>query len=286
MSNPFLAPEERTNVWGHAASTERPVSGAFVQPERPTNAYNNAGSNERELQERERILAAREKAVTERERKAEEAGFKPPNWPKFRPIVYHDIEKDMPTPAAKALMKQAFSLWHIGAASYVMNFIAAFSLLVTKADGASQTFGLSLMIMLIGIPVSFNFWYMALYNGVKRDRSINFFLFFVNFGFHLAAAILLSIGISGWGGAGLIYALAQFSNNIGSAVLCVIAFVVFAVEILYGLWFLKNASFYYRNQGMTLAKAQEEGIQAAARSKVGQDFAMAGVKAAATNSTR
>ena len=61
----------------------------------------------------------------------------------------------------------------VGAASYVMNFIAAFSLLVTKGNGAGSTFGLALMIMLIGIPVSFVFWYRNLYNGVKRDRSIN-----------------------------------------------------------------------------------------------------------------
>ena len=44
-------------------------------------------------------------------RKMDEAGFKQPNWPPFRPIVYHDIAKDIPQ-RGQPLMKQAFALWH------------------------------------------------------------------------------------------------------------------------------------------------------------------------------
>ncbi len=71
----------------------------------------------------------------------------------------------------------------------------------SRPEGAGTTFGISLLIMLVGIPVSFVFWYRNLYKGVKYDRSVNFFLFFFNFAFHVGAMIVLAIGIPGWGGA-------------------------------------------------------------------------------------
>ncbi len=90
-----------------------------------------------------------------------------------------------------------------------MNCLACFAVLVAPAtqDGAVKvensgaTFGISLLIMLVGIPVSFVFWYRSLYKGVKFDRSMQFFLFFFNFVCHLGAMILLCIGIPGWGGS-------------------------------------------------------------------------------------
>ena len=57
-----------------------------------------------------------------------------------------------------------------------------------------------------------------------------------------------------------------------------IAFAVFAIEVVYGLYVIKSASSFYRGQGMSMAKAQEEGIAIAAKSKVGQEFAMSAAR--------
>ncbi|TPX42044.1 hypothetical protein SeMB42_g05297 [Synchytrium endobioticum] len=274
MSDPYPRDTEQRH-WNAGQS-----QAAFMMPARPNNAYDNAGTHERNLQDRERALDAREKAIAEREKKVGDASFQSPNWPRFRPLVYHDIPKDIPA-AGQPLMKQAFALWHLGAVSYIMNFIAAFSLIVTKADGAGSTFGLALVIMVVGIPVSFVFWYRNLYNGVKRDRSINFFFYFINLACHLGAAVFLAIGIPATGGAGLMYALSQFGSNVGSGVLCMLAFVVFVVEVLYGLVVVRTTSRFYRGRGMSLAQAREEGISAAASSRAGQDFAMAAARNAA-----
>ena len=56
-----------TNPWnaGHSSRDQNTgaPNNAFTIPARPTNAYDGAGSKEKELQERERTLDAREKAV-------------------------------------------------------------------------------------------------------------------------------------------------------------------------------------------------------------------------------
>ena len=78
--------------------------------------------------------------------------------------------------------------------TYFLNMIAGIALLASQAEGSGATFGISLVIMLVGIPVAFAFWYRSIYVGVKHDRSISFFLFYLNYGFHLGVMCILAIG--------------------------------------------------------------------------------------------
>jgi hypothetical protein len=53
----------------------------------------------------------------------------------------------------------------VAVATYVLNFIASIALLSSKAEAAGSTFGVALVIMLIGVPVAFAFWYRSIYEG-------------------------------------------------------------------------------------------------------------------------
>ncbi|KAJ3411928.1 Secretory carrier-associated membrane protein 5 [Chytridiales sp. JEL 0842] len=171
----------------------------------------NIASREAEIERREAELRHREAKLVEREAKLSD--LKPPNWPPFKPLVYHDIDADIP-------------------------------------EGA----------------------------GVKIDRSINFFLFFFNYGFHVAFSALLAVGIPGWGGAGVIYTLAQMGTNLGSAVMCAISSAILIFEVVYGLWQIKAVSGYYRSKGMTADQAREQALEGVASSKIGRDLAGAALK--------
>ncbi|KAI9206298.1 scamp family-domain-containing protein [Polychytrium aggregatum] len=233
-----------------------------------------------ELEQRELAIKYREDKLKEREEKM--VDFHAPNWPPFRPIIYHDIEKDIPQ-RGKPLVKRLYAAWMIATATYLMNCIASFSILVTKGESGGGTFGLSLIILLVGTPVSFVFWYRPLYTGVKADRSISFFLFFFNYSFHLAFAALLAVGIPGWGGAGVIYTLSQMGNNLPSGILCAISSAFLIGEVVYGLWQIKTVSAFYRSRGLTMEQAQREAVAGVASSQVGQEFAKQAVKGTLAN---
>ena len=165
-----------------------------------------------------------------------------------------------------------------------MNMVAALSLLSTGADSGATTFGISLLIMLVGIPVSFTFWYRQIYMGVKQDSSISFFFFFLNYSFHIGASVLLCIGIPGWGGAGFIYLLDRFSKNqVGSGVLCIIATSLLAIEAILGLAYIAKAIAFYRSAGMSTEKAKKQAAVSVAKSDIGRDIAFQSVKSAANN---
>ncbi|KAJ3214441.1 Protein kinase alk2 [Dinochytrium kinnereticum] len=248
-------------------------------------------SREAELERKEQELKAREAKLAEREKTV--GTFKPPNFPPFRPLVYHDIQNDIPE-QARWLVKRLFMAWWLSTATYVMNFAAAFALLIVKAESSGGTFGLALIIMLIGIPVSFVFWYQPLYfnflttkpAGVKTDRSISFFLFFFNFSFHLAVSALLAVGIPGWGGAGVIYCLSQLGSQLAVGVLCAISSSLFIFEVVYGLWQIKAVQGYYRSKGLTMEQAKQQAIEGVASSSVGREVAGAAIRSAYAADTR
>ncbi|KAJ3192576.1 Secretory carrier-associated membrane protein 5 [Irineochytrium annulatum] len=241
---------------------------------------------EADLEKREAELRNREARLNERENAM--GDYKPPNWPPCRPIVYHDIENDIPD-SGKWLVKRLYYAFFLSSAAYFMNFVAAFALLVVKAESAGGNFGLALVIFLVGTPVSFTFWCLLKdvnIAGVKHDRSIQFFLFFFNYGFHLAVSALLAVGIPGWGGAGVIYTLSEIGDQIGTGILCAIASGLLGFEVLYGLWQIKAVSSYFKSRGMTSDQAKQQAISGFANSGVGRDITAAAIKSSMAPDTR
>jgi hypothetical protein len=163
--------------------------------------------------------------------------------------------------------------------TYVLNLAGAIALLATKSESAGSNFGIALAFMLLGVPLSFVFWYRSIYVGVKHDRSVSFMLFYFNFGVHLAAMIVLAIGIPGWGGAGFIYMISSFGRNeIGAGIMCLLASLAFSIQVVYGLWNLRLVIIYYRSKGLSAEQAKEEAIKGVASNSVVQSLAKDAIK--------
>lgn len=160
-----------------------------------------------------------------------------------------------------------------------MNLAGAIALLATQSELAGANFGIALAFMLLGIPLSFVFWYRSIYVGVKHDRSISFMLFYFNFGIHLAAMIILGIGIPGWGGSAFIYMISSFGRNeIGAGIMCLLASVAFSLQVVYGLWNLRLVVVYYRSKGLSADQAKQEAIKGLASNSVAQSLAKDAIK--------
>ncbi|KAI8927040.1 scamp family-domain-containing protein [Entophlyctis helioformis] len=236
---------DQGSVFQKSAATQP----AFQQPEAKS-------AREIELDNREAMLRVREAKLASREK--EVGDYHPPNWPPFRPMVYHDIANDIPQ-EGQWLVKRVYAAW------------LPFSLLVTKADAAGGTFGVSIAMLVIGTPVSFSFWYKPLYDGVKLNRGLNFVFFFINYFIHLGVMGIMAVGIAGWGGAGVIYTLGQFGSNIGSAILCMISSAFLIFQVMYGLWQIKAVQGFWRGKGFTADQARNQAVQDVANSKIGQE---------------
>ncbi|KAI9190284.1 hypothetical protein H9P43_001717 [Blastocladiella emersonii ATCC 22665] len=224
---------------------------------------------EKDLERREAALAAKESEIRAREQKIEEVTSRQFNWPKFKPILYHSIEKEIPA-KGRPVVQRMYYLWMFSVWTYVINCIACLSALITKHSAGGSMFVMSFLIMVIGVPTSWSFWYKQLYDGARDDKSIRFFLFFLNFAFHLGATVILGVGVPGWGGAGIIVTIEQFSQNLGSAIICIIATVSLGFQFFFGIWGLKDVTYYYRSMGMSMEKAKREAVQEAATSQAGQ----------------
>ncbi|KAJ3055049.1 Secretory carrier-associated membrane protein 5 [Rhizophlyctis rosea] len=229
---------------------------------------------ELEVERREAAVRMREEALQRREA---DLAYLKPNWPKFRPMVYHDIDKDIPE-SGRWLVKRVYGSWWLALITYIVNCVAGFSCLVTKAEQGGSQFGVALIVMAVGIPVSFVFWYRPLYQGVKLDRSLSFFFYFFNFACHLAIMALFAVGVPGWGGSGVIITIAQLGNNVGSGVICAIATGLLIFQCVYGLWQIKAATAYYRSKGLSVDQARNEAITGVAKTQVGRDLAAEALK--------
>lgn len=242
---------------------------------------------EAELERREQMLQYRESKLNQKEVQLQQYG-QLPNWPRCKPMIYHDIDKDIPE-GGRRLVKRVYFAWYISVWVYLINVIANFTLMLAKATAGGGNFGVSLIILFIGTPVSFVFWYQPLYNGIKLDRSMSIFIFFLCYGFHIGITGLFAIGIQGWGGAGFIYVLESLTGGqIVAGIFSIIAFASMVIEVVYGLWQLKAVHFYYRSKDMSVQKAQGEAIATVATSKLGQQIAKESVKQAVqgNNSSR
>lgn len=287
---------EPSHIVASDVAVGSPSSSPWKSVTTNSNAYTSAGSpadlsalrqREEELQRREQTLAYREARLAERETKVQELGQTAPNWPRCRPMIYHDIQRDIPE-NGRQLVKRVYFGWYIAVWVYLINAIASFSLMTSKATGAGGNFGMALIVLLIGTPVSFVFWYKPLYDGVKFNRSMNIFIFFLCYGFHILIAGIFAVGVQGWGGAGFIYVLeALTAGQIVSSVLSVISFASMVFEVIYGLWQIKGVQAYYRSKGMSVEKAQSEAATTVATSRLGQELitkgAVAGTTAAVGN---
>ncbi|KAI8612758.1 scamp family-domain-containing protein [Chytriomyces sp. MP71] len=295
MSSPFTIDSEEANPFAdHQAAaapsrwtpSERPQQQA-PPPQPSYTSYPSAqlshGSNgnlatrEAELVRREAALNQREKQLDVRE--ASMGDYNPPNFPPCKPMVYHDIEKDIPD-EGKPLVKRLYLAWIFSVFNFLINAITGFLLITQKAESAGGNFGSALIMLLAITPVSFVFWYQPVYNGVKNKRSIQFFLFQVNYCFHIGLCGLLSAGIPGWGGAGIIYAMSEIGSNVGIGVMCAITAAGFIWQVVYGLWQLKSVRSYYQARGMNAEEAKQQAIAGVAQSSLGREIAKTAVKSA------
>lgn len=181
-------------------------------------AVNAAALTMEKLLEKEREMAERMAGLKDRQTQVIQALQQlQPNWPPrcccIEPIVYHDIERAVPTDRIP-FVKFSYYVYFFTIFQLIYNLVCCIAGVVAdpkdgvfdKNDYAVNT-GVS-VIHLLGIVGAFLVWHFQIYNAVQLRGSLNRYgTAYLGLGIAFLYSVFVAIGITGYGGAGWLYCL-------------------------------------------------------------------------------
>lgn len=225
-------------------------------------------SKEEELKRKEEELARRETVLDLRE------GRPKKNWPKCLPLIYHDINVEIPEYKRK-LIKLAYILWIATMFLQFADFVTVFISWV-GAGAAAERFGLSAAYVMLVPLISWFCWYHMLYKvAARKRRSWKYTCFLFNFGIMILYYIFQVIGVGQAGCAGLVSAIEFFGSApwLGVIMLIVMCKNIALTAIAISIWI---RIFRYRRLMNAQAPPEEGGGGAEGILKQAEDAVQTG----------
>lgn len=191
-----------------------------------------ASARERELERREARIRVKEEIL-----EANLARIKRKNWPPCKPILYHDINAEVPA-VNRGMVRAAYTAWLLTATGYVFNFFIVTLMFFGGAGVGLGDWFMAAVFMLSGVPLSWWAWYRGLYSVSQRTQP-GFFLtaaygrFFMNFGFHvlMTAWMIAGLPLVGDMCAGVFTVIGRFTAGTGFS-----TFLGFCALVNVALW--------------------------------------------------
>lgn len=111
-----------------------------------------------ELRRREQELERRERDLENRAAHIQKHGRN--NWPFFYPLIYHDIDAEIP-PDAQPIMNNLYRLWLLLVATLLVNMVATVFLLVQGANDGGKDMISGIVYVPVITVTSFLLWYRS-----------------------------------------------------------------------------------------------------------------------------
>jgi hypothetical protein len=238
---------------------------------------------EDDLNKREAMLDSRTTILVEREKTL--ANPREPNWPRCKPLLYHNIEEDMPTTQVQRVVRFAYFGWLGFLVALLWNFVCMFALII--AEGAVGDFVLSIVYMIV-LPPLFFLIYRILYRAGRKTKPSLYIVFWIFYFLELLFFAFFVLGYPGTGAGGIFWMSSEFSNAqnvIGFLLLA--SLILWGVILGWGIFVFILSRFEYKKAG-GLAQAKKEAATAAIEEakehpELLKEGAKAGAKYAAEN---
>ncbi|EFJ18540.1 hypothetical protein SELMODRAFT_153834 [Selaginella moellendorffii] len=267
-SKPYNVPQ--VNSISPLAPERTSVGDATV--EIPLGNMKDLKKREKELKDKEEQLRKREADVKRREDAAARAGIvlEEKNWPRFFPILHHDIAADIPA-YLQRMQYFAYGSWLGILLCLTWNFISITGAWIQKTVSASygvQIWFLAIIYILAGFPGSYFLWYRPLYRAMRSESALKFGWFFIAYLFHILFCIFCAVAppivFKGRSLTGILPAIQIFSDSVIIGIFYLVGFGLFVLESLLSLWVLREVYAYFRGTGKAAQLKRE-----AARNVVG-----------------
>jgi len=239
-----------------------PFDGSNPPPPNPSSNLSEESERlrrkEEELNQREDQLKRRGEILTERRKIGKEKD--PPNWPRCRPIVYHNIQKEMQNPELVSLVRFGYGAWIFGQYALSFNSIALLVVLINGGKEATANIGgfvLSLIFMVLGTVLSFII-YRVLYRGGRKYRPRTFVLYFLLLWIEILCYALFALGWQGSGAGGFILMINMFKNKSTVAgIFLIVSCANWTILAIYGITIFIRARVLYSRAGGNQAAKQD-----------------------------
>jgi len=187
-ANPFVsgAPSAQTNA--PVAAKPGGSGGASVP----------ATAKEAELARKERDLERRQAELQRREAQLPAGSQK--NFPKFYPLVYHNIEEEIPLDKQRVVRIAFYS--YLGLVLCLsVNWFAVTCELFRQGATETSAWLYAGIYVVTGVFGAWYLWYSRLYHACKGDRGLTFFFFFMAYSVHCSFCLWASLAPPGLLGA-------------------------------------------------------------------------------------
>ncbi|KAL4858531.1 Secretory carrier-associated membrane protein 1 [Chlorella vulgaris] len=226
-----------------------------------------SGKKESELNKREAELNKREAELRrlELEIRQNPGAKSTKNWPKFCPILHHDIAGEVPA-QSQIPVRRAYWAYLGLILCLFWNFIGGSALLITKSDQIAAWLWTALFLV-GGVPGGYFLWYSRLYNAAIKDSAFGYAVFFAGFFANLAFSVWSAVGppiAAKNSHCGYISAINKIGDNTGVGVIYFIGAGLWTLESLWSVWVYKSVYRSFRGQGMTAAQVKRDAKRGAA----------------------
>jgi len=242
-------------------------------------------AKEEELNRKEALLDTRAQQVAQREHSA--VNPHPPNWPRCRPLIRHDISEDMPTPEAVRFVRLAYGGWIAGSVLLGINMISLLAVLIQEGSGQPiGDFVLSIVYFIL-LTIIWFLIYRMLYRAARKTKPALYIIYWIFYFFVMLTHFFFVIGYPGTGAGGIIYMIQEFRNQKLAS-----AFILLANTILWGclsaycvMIYIWSRVQYQRAGGFEMAKRNlKDGAIGVAKSN--PELTKKAVKAAAKEAAK
>lgn len=190
------------------------------------------------LLEKEREVAERLASLKDRQAQVMQALAQlQPNWPPkcccIEPIVYHDIDRAVPTD------RISFAKWSYGVYFFTI-FVLIYNLICCiigvaqiGSTGYAVHCGIG-VIHLLGIPGAFLLWHFQVYTALQHRGSLNRYgLAYLGVGIAFLYTIFMALGLVGYGGAGWLFAFSMRGSGDAGFIMSIISAAFWTIKIFF-----------------------------------------------------
>jgi len=240
-----------------------------------------ASAKEEELRRKEEELNRREKDIEDRRKELKKSGKlgKRVNWPICKPLIYHNIDEEMPNVTLRRLVKVAYAQWIFAVVCLIFNVAALLAILIgnsgTKEIG---DFILSIVYFFILFP-SWFIIYRLLYRASRKQKPSLFAAFMCLYFLEIVAFCGIAVGVKGTGSAGFLQMIEAFRDiNTATGVVVLICAAFWCISAVWSIYIFVMTRIQYSSAGGYQKARSEFGSAAASEAVKHPDLMVQGAK--------
>lgn len=232
-----------------------------------------SSKREKELDRREAELNRKEAELKRLETELRQSGGNTSNrknWPKFCPVVHHDIAGEVPEEMQSTVRCANFA--YIGLVFCLFwNLMGTVGALIIGESISNFLWGG--LYFIGGVPGGWWLWYSRIYRASIKDSAFGYGLFFLFFSTaHLIFTGWSAVGppiLNSWSHTGFWIAIQDVrTENEGLSIVYYIGAALWSLEFLWSFWTLKKVYSAFRGQGHTASAVKRDAARSAISSAV------------------